>query len=333
MRFIAMTANGDPSVLSVQSTDAPVPKDNQVLIEVAYAGVNRPDIFQRQGSYPVPAGASPILGLEVSGVVREIGASVKGIGLGDRVCALTNGGGYAEQVCVEATQCLPIPSGMSLALAAALPEACFTVWYNVFDRGRLQPDECLLVHGGASGIGTTAIQMAKALGSRVVVTASSDEKCQACLELGADAAINYQREDFVTRVPELNHGRGPDVILDMVGGDYIERNIAVAALDARIVSIAFLRGARVSLNFMPVMLKRLTLTGSTLRPLTGEVKATIAGQLQEHIWPILSAGKMTPLVTAQYPMEDVAKAHTLMESHDLIGKIILKIQQNSEKNE
>ncbi|MBR9910966.1 MAG: NAD(P)H-quinone oxidoreductase [Gammaproteobacteria bacterium] len=329
MRYVNISKPGDISVLSVETTEAPVPRENEVLIDVAYAGVNRPDIFQRLGSYPVPAGASPIMGLEVSGRVAAIGSGVTRFQVGDQVCALTNGGGYAERVCAAETQCLPVPAGLTMAEAAALPETCFTVWSNVFDRGRLQPGEWLLVHGGASGIGTTAIQMARALGARVIATASSDEKCQVCLDLGAEVAINYRQQDFVEQVRAVTDGHGADVILDMVGGDYIPRNIEVAAQDGRIVSIAFLRGAKVEVNFSLMMAKRLVLTGSTLRPQSTAQKAAIASQLQERVWPLIEAGAIRPLIAREYPLQEVAEAHKLMESNQLVGKIVLNMHTDT----
>lgn len=329
MRYVNISKPGDISVLSVETTEAPVPRENEVLIDVAYAGVNRPDIFQRLGSYPVPAGASPIMGLEVSGRVAAIGSGVTRFQVGDQVCALTNGGGYAERVCAAETQCLPVPAGLTMAEAAALPETCFTVWSNVIDRGRLQSGEWLLVHGGASGIGTTAIQMARALGARVIATASSDEKCQVCLDLGAEVAINYRQQDFVEQVRAVTDGHGADVILDMVGGDYIPRNIEVAAQDGRIVSIAFLRGAKVEVNFSLMMVKRLVLTGSTLRPQSTAQKAAIASKLQERVWPLIEAGAIRPLIAREYPLQEVAEAHKLMESNQLVGKIVLNMHTDT----
>lgn len=323
MRYISIRKPGDAQMLEVSTTDAPTPGPSELLIQVAFAGVNRPDVFQRQGAYPPPAGASPILGLEVSGEVIGMGSEVQGFKLGDQICGLTNGGGYAEQVAVDASHCLPVPKGLDMAQAAALPETCFTVWSNVFERGLLKKGETFLVHGGASGIGTTAIQMAKAMGARVIATASSQEKCEACTELGADLAVNYSFEDFVAQTNTFTDGFGVDVILDMVGGDYIERNMKAAAIDGRIVSIAFLRGAQVELNFMPVMLKRLTLTGSTLRPQSVAAKADIAQALRDNIWPLIESGKIKPLVAEVFPLADAAAAHQLMESHHLIGKVVL----------
>jgi putative PIG3 family NAD(P)H quinone oxidoreductase len=323
MSYISMQEAGGPEVLNLAVTTTPTPNADEVLIKVAYAGVNRPDVVQRQGLYPPPPGASPILGLEVSGEVVAVGAKVSAFTIGDKVCALANGGGYAEYVTAPIGQCLVVPKGLSMDMAAALPETCFTVWTNVFDRGALQPNETLLIHGGASGIGTSAIQMAKAWGAKVYVTASSDEKCQACLALGADVAINYQKQDFVDVINTDTNGRGVDVILDMVGGDYIQRNITVAAMDGRIVNIAFLRGPQAEVNLLPVMLKRLTLTGSTLRPQSPEAKANIANHLQQHIWPLIEAKTMQPKLAKVFSASEATQAHQLMESHDLIGKVVL----------
>ena len=326
MRYIAMTKPGDPSVLQMGETEAPQPEAGQILIKVARAGVNRPDVFQRLGFYPPPPGASPILGLEVAGEVAALGRDVRGFRQGDQVCALTNGGGYAEQVCVDAGQCLPVPAGLSPDEAAALPETAFTVWSNVFDRGRLQPDETLLVHGGGSGIGTTAIQMAVATGARVLATAGTAEKCRVCEELGA-TAFNYQETDFAEAVMAATGGRGADVILDMVGGDYINKNLQVAAVDGRIISIAFLRGSRAEVDLMPMMRKRLTLSGSTLRPQTAEEKARIAANLLKDFWPLIEAGKIRPRIGARFPASEAAKAHALMESNQLIGKVVLDMSR------
>ncbi|MYM63081.1 NAD(P)H-quinone oxidoreductase [Pseudomaricurvus sp. HS19] len=325
MRYVSMTGTGGPEVLQLDEMEAPQPAAGEVVIRVAFAGVNRPDVLQRQGGYPAPPGASPVLGLEVSGQVCAVGAGVTAFSVGDRVCALTNGGGYAEQVAVAASQCLPVPEGLSLQQAAAIPETFFTVWSNVFERGRLQPGETLLIHGGASGIGTTAIQMARVMGARVIVTASSRTKCDACSELGADLAINYSTHDFVEEVKSFTDGRGADVILDMVGGDYIARNLKTAAVEGRIINIAYLRGSKVEINLMPVMLKRLTLTGSTLRSQSLQAKAAIAAALQQQIWPKLAAGELAPCMAGVFPLQRVADAHRLMESHDLIGKLVLEM--------
>ena len=325
MRFVDIKEPGDVSGMVIGDTEIPQLGAGDVLIKVAYAGVNRPDVIQRLGLYPPPPGASPILGLEVSGVVAGVGSEVDKYRLGDEVCALTNGGGYAEYVTAAQGQCLPKPAGLSLAEAAALPETCFTVWANLFDRGRLQAGDTALIHGGGSGIGTTAIQMAKGMGATVFVTASSEQKCRACLDLGADAAIDYSSEDFVERVMALSNHHGADVILDMVGGDYIERNMQVAAVEGRIVNIAYLRGPQVQVNFMPVMLKRLTMTGSTLRPQSAQAKASIGASLEANIWPLIAAGKIKPVMAAEFPLERAAEAHSLMESNTVIGKIVLAV--------
>lgn len=325
MRFIDLPEHGGPEVMALANGPRPVPGEGEVLIEVAAAGVNRPDIVQRLGFYPPPAGASPIMGLEVAGEVVEVGSGVTRWQVGDRLCGLANGGGYAEYCAVPADQCLPIPEGLSLTEAAALPETFFTVWSNIFDRAGLRPDEILLVHGGSSGIGTTAIQLAVNLGARVFATAGSDEKCAACEALGAEKAINYKTQDFVEIVRGETDGHGADVILDMVGGDYIDRNIKTAAIDGRIVNIAFLQGANVQVNMLPVMLKRLTLTGSTLRPRSAEEKAAIADALEQKVWPLIAAGSICPQVAATFPLEQVAEAHRLMESSAHIGKIVLTL--------
>lgn len=324
MQYVHCREVGGPEVLTLALQDSPKPAANEVLIKVMAAGVNRPDILQRQGLYPPPAEASPVLGLEVAGQVVACGEAVHQWRPGDRVCALVNGGGYAQFALAPATQCLPIPNELSWAEAAALPETCFTVWHNLYQRARLLPGESLLVHGGSSGIGTTAIQLAIALGARVFTTAGSAEKCRACEALGA-VAINYRSADFVAEIKAHTQGRGVDVILDMVGGDYVQRNIAVAAKDGRIVNIAFLQGSRVALDLMPLMLKRLTLTGSTLRAQSPEAKAQIAKAVREQVWPLLENKKIRPLIAAQFPLSQVADAHRLMESSLHIGKIILDI--------
>ena len=326
MKYIHIKDYGAPDVLELAQGDAPAPKKGEVLIKVAAAGVNRPDVVQRQGGYPPPPGASPILGLEVSGEIVSLGEDTTQWTMGDKVCALANGGGYAEYVNVPASQCLPIPEGLSMTEAAALPETCFTVWSNVFDRARLQPEEIFLVHGGSSGIGTTAIQMAHTLGSTVFTTAGSDEKCKACKALGAALAINYKTDDFVEVIREKTNKNGVNVILDMVGGDYISKNIRIAAPDGRIVNIAYLSGSKAEVNFMPVMMKRLTITGSTLRPQPAEVKSAIAQALCQNVWPHVAAGKIKPLIYKTFPLKDAAKAHGLMESSAHIGKIVLLVE-------
>ncbi|GAA6152517.1 NAD(P)H-quinone oxidoreductase [Pseudoteredinibacter isoporae] len=322
---IGLTEAGAAENMVWQEVGEVSPKPGEVLIQVAYAGVNRPDIFQRMGLYPPPPGASPTMGLEVSGEIIALGEGVEAWSPGDKVCALCNGGAYAQQVAVPAGQCLPIPEGLSMAEAAALPETCFTVWTNVFDRGRLQAGETFLVHGGASGIGTTAIQMAKAMGAEVYATVGSAAKQKACLDLGADQVWNYQEDDFELASFEASGGQGVDVILDMVGGDYIQKNLNMAAKDGRLVSIAFLRGAKTEVDFRAVMIKRLTLTGSTLRPQSDIEKSAIAQNLQKHIWPLIAEGKFKPVMAAEFSIQEVAEAHKLMESHDLIGKIVLAL--------
>ncbi len=323
MRFVEMSTFGDADVLRLADGDKPKPAHGDVLIKVAVAGVNRPDVLQRKGLYPPPPGASPILGLEVSGMIEELGPGVDQWQLGDRVCALTNGGGYAEYVVAPAAQCLPRPQALSMVEAAALPETFFTVWSNLFDRAKLSLGESLLVHGGTSGIGTTAIQMAVAFGARVFATAGSDEKCAACVALGADIAVNYREQDFVQVLKTATDSRGIDVILDMVGGDYIARNIELAAMDGRIVSIAFLNGSKAEIDFMDVMLKRLTVTGSTLRPRSPEEKAGIAARLLEVVWPLIERGEIRPQIARTFPLEEAAAAHKLMEGSSHIGKIML----------
>lgn len=314
---------GDSHELHLTEGFRPNPGAGEVLIRVTAAGINRPDILQRRGLYPPPKDASPLLGLEVAGEVVALGPQVNRWQLGDRVCALVNGGGYAQYARAPEQQCLPIPQGLDEQDAAALPETAFTVWHNLWQRAGLQSGETVLLHGGAGGIGTTAIQMAKALGVKVIATAGGAEKCHACEALGADAVINYREEDFVTAVAQLTAGQGVDVILDMVGGDYIQRNMSAAAKEARIVNIAYLKGSEVSVDFMPVMRKRLTLTGSTLRAQSADVKASIARDLEARIWPQIAAGKIKPLVNHRFPLADVAEAHQLMESNRLIGKMIL----------
>jgi NADPH2:quinone reductase len=303
----------------------PTPADHQVLIKVAAAGVNRPDIMQRKGLYPAPSGASDIPGLEIAGTVVATGAAVNHLKSGDAVCALVTGGGYADYCLASAALCLPIPEGWSKVQAAAIPETFFTVWSNVFDRAHLLPDETLLVHGGSSGIGTTAIQLAKAFHSNIIVTAGSKAKCQFCLELGADAAINYKEQDFVEEINRLTGSKGVDVILDMIGGDYFPRNLKCMAADARLVQIAIQNGAKAEINLLPLMLKRLTLTGSTLRARDDAFKADIAQKLHINVWPLLATGKIKPVIHSIFALDDAAKAHELMESSLHIGKIILEV--------
>lgn len=325
MRYIDTPSFGTPSVMVQAEGERPELKAGEVLIKVAAAGVNRPDIIQRQGNYPAPEGASPILGLEVAGEIAEVNDKDSNWKVGDAVCALTNGGGYADYVAVPAAQCLPIPKGLSMIEAASLPETHFTVWANVFDRAALKAGEVFLVHGGSSGIGTAAIQLASAMGARVFATAGSDEKCKACEALGAEKAINYRDEDFLDVLKEILGKRGVDVILDMVGGDYIQKNIKLAAMEGRIVNIAYLQGPVAKVNFLPVMLKRLTITGSTLRPQSEAVKADIARQLQRSVWPLYENKTLKPVIAQQFPLAKVVAAHELMESSQHIGKIMLDL--------
>ncbi len=323
MNCVEITEPGGPEVLKPTTRPVPVPAEGEVLIRVDAAGVNRPDCIQRLGNYAPPPGVTDIPGLEVSGTV--IGNGVGRWSEGDRVCALVAGGGYAEYVTTPAVQCLPIPGGLSEIEAAALPETFFTVWTNVFMRAGLQPGETILVHGGSSGIGTTAIQIASRLGARVLVTAGSVEKCQACLDLGAERAVNYREEDYVAAAKEFGPG-GVDVVLDMVGGDYIPRNIKALKPDGRHVNIAFLGGSKVEVDFMPMMLKRLTLTGSTLRPQSVERKGAIAEALEQRVWPMITAGDIRPMIHATFPLAEAAAAHALMESSQHIGKIVLTVR-------
>ena len=315
-------ANG---VLKPVQRDIPTPSANQVLIKVSAAGVNRPDLMQRQGLYPPPPGASDIPGLEVAGTIVALGDNISSFNAGDRVCALVTGGGYAEYCLASAALCLPVPKGLSFTPAAALPETFFTVWSNVFDRAHLQPGETLLVHGGASGIGTMAIQLAKAFNAKVIVTAGSETKCNFCVDLGADAAINYKEQDFVEEIMRFTDNKGVDVILDMIGGDYFPRNIKCMTDDARMVQIAIQNGPKAEINLLPVMLKRLTITGSTLRARDDTFKAAIADKLLEKVWPLLASGKIKPVIHSTFALTDAAKAHQLMESSQHIGKIILTV--------
>jgi len=323
MKYIELMAPGLADQMRVSDMPTPEPKADEVLIRVFAAGVNRPDIMQRQGLYPPPQDASSVLGLEVAGEVVACGETVNQWRTGDKVCALVNGGGYAEYALAPQAQCLPIPSCLTFVEAAALPETFFTVWHNLWQRACLQAGETLLIHGGSSGIGTTAIQMAVALGVKVFVTAGNDEKCKSCEKLGATKAINYRTQDFVAEIKRLTDGYGVDVILDMVGGDYIQRNLSAAALEGRIVNIAYLNGSKTGMDFMPLMLKRLTLTGSTLRAQSAVVKQSIAQDLKTHIWPLLEKQMVKPVVAGTFPFAEVSKAHRLMESSEHIGKIIL----------
>ena len=322
MQVIEITKPGDPSVLVPTTRAVPVPQYGQVLIKVAYAGVNRPDALQRAGLYNPPPNASDLPGLEASGTVVKLGMGVTGIQEGDHVSALLPGGGYAEYVVTQADHCLPVPKGLSLKEAACLPETYFTVWSNVFHRGALQAGERFLVHGGSSGIGTTAVQMASVFGARVFTTAGSDEKCQACRDLGAEVAMNYKEDDFVEAMQKEG---GANLILDMVGGDYIPRNIKSLADDGRLVQIAFLQGPKVEVNFVHVMARRLTITGSTLRPQSNLAKSKIAQTLRDKVWPLLDRGRLHPVLDSTFDLKDASQAHVRMESSAHIGKIVLKV--------
>ncbi|MEP9399138.1 NAD(P)H-quinone oxidoreductase [Mesorhizobium sp. KR2-14] len=325
MMAVAITTPGGPMVLKPERRDVPLPGPGEILIRVKAAGVNRPDVAQRKGVYPPPPGASDLPGLEVSGEVAALGAEVKRWRVGDQVCALTPGGGYAEYARVHETNALPIPAGFTYTEAAALPETFFTVWHNVFQRGGLKGGEAFLVHGGSSGIGTTAIQLAAAFGAYVITTAGSAEKCEACLRLGADRAINYRTEDFVAAVKQATEGRGANVILDMVGGDYVARNYEAAAVEGRIVQIATMGGAVASTDFSRLMVKRLVHTGSTLRPRPVEVKADIAAGLEAHVWPLLSSRRISPVMDMIFPLREAWRAHERMEEGQHIGKIVLDV--------
>jgi NADPH:quinone reductase len=324
MRAVEISSPGGPEVLKLRELPKPAPKPDEILVKVAAAGVNRPDVLQRMGRYPVPPGASPLPGLEIAGEVAEAGSSAKLWKPGDKVCALANGGGYAEYCAVPQAQALPVPQNLSLVEAASLPETFFTVWTNVYDRGRLAPGETLLVQGGSSGIGVAAIQMAAATGNRVFATAGSDEKCAACVRLGAAAAINYRTQDFEAEIRQLTGGKGVNVILDMVGGDYVAKELKCLADEGRLVFIAFLRGAKAELDLAQVM-RRLTITGSTLRPRTPEFKAAIAASLRQKIWPLIESGRIKPQVYRTFPLAQAAEAHRLMESSQHIGKIVLTV--------
>jgi len=325
MNAVEITKPGGPEVLVARTHEVPTVQSGEVLIKTAYAGVNRPDCLQRMGAYPPPKGAPLIPGLEVSGTIVAVGEGVASDRIGEEVMALVPGGGYGEYVCCDLTNTISLPKGISMSEAAAIPETFFTVWHNVFQRGQLKKGEVFLVHGGTSGIGTTAIQLAKAFGATVIATAGSDEKCAACLSLGADHAINYKMDDFVEAVRSYTNGRGTDLILDMVGGSYIERNYDASAEDGRIVQIAFLGGPKVEVNFAKLMMKRLTHTGSTLRARPVSFKAQIASELHEKVWPLIEAGKVKPVMHSEFVLSDASKAHTLMESSNHIGKIVLKV--------
>lgn len=325
MTAIAISAAGGPRVLKPEKRNVPELGQGEILIRVRAAGVNRPDVAQRKGVYPPPPGASDLPGLEVSGEVAAVGEGVSRWRVGDEVCALTPGGGYAEYAKVHETNALPLPAGFTFTEAAALPETFFTVWHNVFERGALKKGETFLVHGGSSGIGTTAIQLASAFGAYVLTTAGSDEKCAACLKLGADRAINYRSEDFVAVAKEATGGRGADLILDMVGGDYVARNYDAAAVDGRIVQIATQGGAVASADFAKLMVKRLTHTGSTLRPRTVEFKAAVAAALEAQVWPLLASRRVAPVMDMIFPLREAWRAHERMEEGEHVGKIVLDV--------
>ena len=328
MTNIDQGAGGAVDVLVPKTGPVPVPKADEVLIRVLATGVNRPDVAQRKGEYPAPPGASPVLGLECAGEVVATGSAAAPWRVGDRVCALTNGGAYAEYCVAPAAQCLPWPAGFDALRAAALPEVCFTVWANLFGHGRLAAGETVLIHGGTSGIGVTAIQLAKAFGAKVIATAGSAEKCAAMTALGADRAVNYREEDFVAAVKEATGGKLADVVLDMVGAAYFNRNLRCLALDGRLVLIAFLGGFEVEkADLRPVMTRRLTVTGSTMRPRTTAEKGAIAKALYEKVWPLLAAGRCAPPIHATFPLAEAAQAHALMESSAHIGKIMLRVAE------
>lgn len=323
MRQVYFDSNGGPEVIRLEMAQVPSPGPGQVLIEVAAAGINRPDIIQREGKYPPPPGESAIPGLEVSGRVAARGEGVSSLQTGDEVCALLGSGGYAEYALAFATLCLPIPSGLGLSEAAGIPENYFTVYDNVFTRGQLKAGETFLVHGGSSGIGSTAIQLAKQFGATVIATAGTDDKCHFCKTLGADHAINYRAKDFEAEVKQLTENRGVNVILDMVGGPYIEKNIRCLGMEGRLVQIAFLQGSVAEIDFLPMMLRRMSFTGSTLRSRTLEQKSLVAKALRENIWPLLNEGAVKPIIHATFPLEDARQAHEMMDASHHLGKILL----------
>jgi NADPH:quinone reductase len=326
MQAVEISAFGGPEVLRLTERPVPVASAGEVLIRVSASGVNRPDVLQRTGNYPVPPGASDLPGLEVAGVIDSGDAAAMaaaGLSVGDRVCALVAGGGYAQWCVAPVGQCLPVPEGLDDVAAASLPETFFTVWSNVFDRARLQPGETLLIQGGTSGIGVTAIQMAKALGARVIATAGSDDKCAACLALGADHAINYKTQDFVTAVADITAGQGVNVVLDMVAGSYVARELDCLAEDGRLIIIAVQGGVKAEINAGMVLRRRLTITGSTLRPRPIAFKTAIAQSLRQHVWPLLADGRIKPVIYRVFPAAEAAEAHALMESNRHIGKLVL----------
>jgi NADPH2:quinone reductase len=326
MLAIQIEKPGGPEVLTLAERPRPSPGPGEVLVKVAAAGVNRPDVMQRQGRYPPPPGVTDIPGLEIAGTVEELGSGVTDFRGGERICALVAGGGYAEYCVAPAPQCLPIPAAMSLTAAAAIPETFFTVWSNVFERGKLAAGETILIHGGSSGIGTTAIQLARAFKARVFATAGSAEKCAACERLGAERAINYREADFVAAIRELTSGgHGVDVVLDIIGGDYVARNMELLKMDGRLVQIAVLGGAKAEINLVPIIQRRLTITGSGLRPRSVHEKGAIAAALREHVWPLLEKGTVAPVIDATFPLADASAAHRRMESSAHIGKLVLVV--------
>ncbi len=329
MITIHISTPGGAEVLSAIERPIPTPAPHQVLIKVHAAGINRPDIMQRQGAYPPPPGASEIPGLEIAGEIIKAGQSVDQFKVGDKVCALVTGGGYAEYCLASASLCLPVPVNMDYQQAAALPETFFTVWSNMIQRAELRSGESILIHGGSSGIGTTAIQIAKSRGVRIFVTAGSDEKCEFCLKLGADHAINYRQQDFVEEIKKTTDGHGVQVVLDMIGGDYFPRNLKSLAVEGRLVQIAIQKGARSEINLWAMMQKRLTLTGSTLRARNDDFKADIARDLRQYIWPLLESGLIKPVIYQTFPLTQAAAAHQLMESGQHMGKIILTTSHNN----
>ena len=329
MKFIDHGTGGGPEVLTPSQCQVPSPQAGEVLVKVAFAGVNRPDCLQRSGRYPPPTGASPIVGLEISGEVVALGEGATKWQIGDKVCALTNGGAYAEYATVPEGQALPIPTGYSMLQAAALPENFFTVWTNVFQRGKLKRDESILIHGGSSGIGLTAIQLARAFGAHVYCTVGNADKVAACLKAGAHAAIDYKTQDFVEEVLKLTDHKGVNAILDMVGGSYIQRNLKALAIEGRLLQIAFLQPSKVEVDWVSLMTKRLTFTGSTLRPRSAQDKAQIASELKEHVWPMLATGKVAPVIHQVFNLSEAASAHALMESSQHIGKIMLTVSGES----
>ncbi len=325
MSVVVHGDGGPATIMKIAQVTLPIPTAHQVLIQVHVAGVNRPDVFQRSGSYPPPPGASEYLGLEVAGEIVAIGEQVTTYQVGDQVCALTPGGAYAEFCVAHVGSCLPIPKGLSMLQAAAIPENYFTVWSNLFNMGHLQPKETILIHGGSSGIGITAIQLAKAFGSTVMATVGNSDKKRACEQLSADYVFNYKEEDFVERIKTITNKKGVDVILDMVGGSYIQRNINSLAVDGRLLQVAFLEGSKAALDVQMIMRKRLTYTGATLRPRSDQQKEQIAKDLQQHVWPLLEKGQCLPVIDSVYPLAEVMKAHERMESSAHIGKIMLQV--------